>query len=140
MIKLKDQINFFKKKNSIPELILRVGIFGSFFGHGIFALQVKTSWLPYFSAVGLTEAIGARLLPLIGIIDIIVACLVLIRPFPLVLAWATIWGFWTALLRPIAGESFWDFIERWANWAAPLALLFLQGLPKTLKGWFNFRR
>ena len=140
MIKLKDQINVFKKKNSIPELILRVGVFGSFFGHGVFALQAKTSWLPYFSAVGLTEAIGARILPLIGIMDITVACLVLIRPLPLVLAWATIWGFWTALLRPIAGESFWDFIERWANWAAPLALLFLQGLPKTLKGWFNFRR
>jgi len=41
------------------------------------------------------------------------------------LLWMVFWGFWTALLRPIVGMPIWDFVERWANWGAPLALYFL---------------
>tara|TARA_Y100000310_G_C20103525_1_gene543863 strand:+ start:48 stop:437 length:390 start_codon:yes stop_codon:yes gene_type:complete len=125
------------KKFLTPEWILRVGIFGSFLGHGVFALGVKESWLPYFTAVGMTESMGATLLPLIGIMDIVVALIALFYPLRIVLAWAAIWGLWTALLRPIAGEPIWDFVERWANWAAPLALLALLGFPKKLKDWFS---
>jgi len=47
------------------------------------------------------------------------------------------WGFRTALLRPIVGEPIWDFIERWANWGAPLALLLLIGWPKSFKELFK---
>ena len=119
------------------EGLLRLGIFGSFLGHGVFALQVKQSWLPYFTAVGMSESLGATLLPLIGVMDIVVALLALFWPIRIVLAWAAIWGLWTALLRPIAGQPIWDFVERWANWAAPLALLALQGFPSKLKDWFK---
>jgi hypothetical protein len=35
------------------------------------------------------------------------------------------WGFWTALVRPLVGMPIWDFIERFANWAAPLALFYV---------------
>jgi hypothetical protein len=125
------------KKFLTAEWILRLGIFGSFLGHGVFALGVKQSWLPYFTAVGMSESLGATLLPLIGIMDIIVALMALFYPLRVVLVWATVWGFWTALLRPIAGEPIWDFVERWANWAAPLALLALYGFPKKLKDWFS---
>jgi len=125
------------KKFLTPEWILRLGVFGSFFGHGVFALQVKQSWLPYFTAVGMSESLGATLLPLIGVMDIVVALLALFWPIRIVLAWAAIWGLWTALLRPIAGQPIWDFVERWANWAAPLALLALQGFPSKLKDWFK---
>ena len=117
------------------EGLLRLGVFGSFFGHGIFALQVKQSWLPYFTAVGLSESVGTVLLPLIGIMDIVVALIALLYPLRIVLVWAAAWGFWTALMRPIAGEPIWDFVERSANWAAPLALLALQGCPKKAKDW-----
>lgn len=117
------------------EGLLRLGVFGSFFGHGIFALQVKQSWLPYFTAVGLSESVGTVLLPLIGIMDIVVALIALLYPLRIVLVWAAAWGFWTALMRPIAGEPIWDFVERSANWAAPLALLALQGWPKKAKDW-----
>lgn len=122
------------------EGLLRIGIFGSFLGHGIFALQVKQSWLPYFTAVGMSESAGTVLLPLIGILDIAVALLALFWPLRIVLVWATVWGFWTALLRPIAGEPIWDFVERWANWAAPLALLALQGFPRKLKDWVTYKK
>ena len=71
--------------------------------------------------------------------DIVVAIMALVWPLRIVLAWATVWGLWTALLRPIAGEPIWDFVERWANWAAPLALLSLQGFPKKFKEWFKVK-
>jgi hypothetical protein len=35
------------------------------------------------------------------------------------------WCVWTALLRPLAGESFWEAIERAGNYGAPLGLLLL---------------
>lgn len=62
--------------------------------------------------------------------DIALAVLVLIKPLRPALLWMALWGFWTALLRPIVGEPIWDFVERWANWGAPLALFFLLGRPK----------
>ena len=120
-----------------PEWILRIGIAGEFIGHGVFALGIKQSWIPYFTSVGISESAAATLLPLIGITDITVALIVLVKPLKIVLAWATFWGFLTALMRPISGEPIWDFIERWANWAAPLALLVIRGFPKKLKDFFK---
>ena len=71
-------------------------------------------------------------------VDLLVAFIVLARPIRIALLWAAVWGFWTALLRPIAGEPVWDFVERWANWGAPLALLMLRGrFPRTLKELFS---
>ncbi|KHO51931.1 MAG: hypothetical protein QT08_C0017G0002 [archaeon GW2011_AR17] len=120
-------------KTKSYEWILRIGIFGSFLGHGIFALAVKQSWIPYLTAVGFSESTAAALLPLIGTLDILVALFALFWPLRIVLIWATIWAFATALIRPIAGEPIWDFVERSANWAAPLALLAIQGFPKKAK-------
>lgn len=111
------------------EWILRIGVFGTFLGHGMLALAVKQSWIAYFVAVGISAESAVILLPLIGYLDILVAISVLFKPFRIILVWAVIWAFITALIRPIAGEPIWDFIERAANWAAPLALLFLYGFP-----------
>lgn len=125
------------KKYLSPEWILRVGIAGEFLGHGVFALGVKQSWIPYFTSVGISEAAARTLLPAIGMLDIAVAAAVLVWPLRIVLAWAAFWGFLTALIRPISGEPVWDFVERWANWAAPLALLALYGFPKKMKDWIS---
>ncbi len=127
----------FKEYFTTAEGILRLGVFGSFLGHGVFALQVKQGWIKYFTAVGLSESVANTLLPLIGVMDIVVALIALFYPLRIVLAWAAVWGLWTALLGPIAGEPIWDFVERWANWAAPLALLMLRGLPKKAKDWLR---
>ena len=120
-----------------PEWILRIGIAGEFLGHGIFALQQKAGWIPYFTSVGISETAAMTLLPIIGTIDVLVAIMVLVKPFRVVVAWAALWGFTTALIRPISGEPVWDFVERFANIAAPLALLALQGFPKKAKDWFK---
>lgn len=127
------------KKITSAEWILRIGIFGSFLGHGIFALQIKEGWFKYFTAVGMTDSLATQLLPMIGALDVTAAILALLWPIRLVLIWASAWGFFTALLRPIAKEPVWDFVERWANWAAPLALLALQGFPKKFKDLFKVK-
>ena len=125
------------EKQKITEWILRIGIFGTFLGHGIFALMLKQSWIPYFTAIGISESTALTLLPLIGTLDILVSLIVLLKPIRVILIWASVWGFATALIRPISGEPIWDFVERSANWAAPLALLYLRGLPRKAKEFFS---
>lgn len=105
---------------------LRVGVAGEFLGHGVLALQQKADWLGWFSKFGVSDpGTAATLLTLVGLMDITVAIVVLIKPIKPILLWAVFWGFWTALVRPIVGMPVWDFIERFANWGAPLALYFL---------------
>ncbi len=140
--------NVQKKSNLLPlkeyftttEGILRLGVFGSFLGHGMFALGVKAGWFKYFAAVGLSESFAQTWLPLIGVMDLVVAGFALFWPIRIVLAWAAAWGLWTALLRwPVGPDPLWDFVERWANWAAPLALLALHGFPRKWKEWWRVK-
>ncbi len=126
------------KNNKLIEWILRVSVAGEFIGHGVFALQGKESWIGWFAKFGISDVeLATQLLFLVGLMDIALALIILIRPIRAALLWMTLWGFWTALIRPLVGEPIWDFIERWANWGAPLALLLLVGWPKTLKEWFK---
>ena len=110
--------------------ILRIAVAGEFIGHGVFGLQAKQSWIPYLTSVGVSTDTAVILLPLIGALDITLGILVLIRPFRIALLWMTFWAFATALIRPIAGEPIWDFVERFANIGAPMALLYLRGIPR----------
>ena len=124
-------------KNKKLEWILRIAVAGEFIGHGVFGLQVKQSWIPYLTSVGISAESALTLLPMIGALDITLAVLILLKPVRIALLWMTFWAFATALVRPIAGEPIWDFVERFANIGAPLALLYLRGIPKSLKEWFN---
>jgi len=106
--------------------ILRLAVAGEFLGHGVFALQGKPQWIGWIQQLtGVNANLAGQLLFIVGLMDILVALIVLIKPLKPVLVWAAFWGFWTALVRPLVGEPIWDFIERWANWGAPLALLLL---------------
>src|SRR3989344_6888496 len=118
-------------KTRIVEWVLRIAVAGEFIGHGVFALGRKQAWLEWFPVFGISDPETARsLLFLIGAVDVALAILVLIKPIRLALLWMAFWGFFTALVRPIVGEPIWDFVERSANWGAPLALLFVLGWPK----------
>lgn len=119
--------------------ILRITIAGEFVGHGVFALQGKAQWVVWIeNMLHMGAPAATQLLFVIGLSDLLVALIVLLRPIRVVLLWAALWGFWTALVRPLIGEPIWDFIERWANWGAPLALLMMRGgFPKTMKEWFK---
>lgn len=124
--------------NKFIEWVLRVSVAGEFIGHGVFALQGKKDWVGWFSTFGISDAgLATQLLFIIGAVDLTLAILILIRPVRLALLWMIFWGFWTALIRPIVGLPIWDFVERSANWGAPLALFFLLGWPKTFKEWLK---
>ena len=120
------------------EWILRIALFGEFLGHGIFAMQLKQSFLDMIiSVLGVSLASAKTILLISGSIDILIALLALIYPFRLMLLYASVWGFATGLARPLAGDPIWDFVERWANVGVPLALLYIKGIPKRLKDWFR---
>ncbi len=125
------------KNQKIIEWVLRIAVAGEFLGHGIFALGQKASWVKYFTAVNIPPDTALTLMTYIGILDMIVVLFVLFRPVKVVVLWAVIWTTITSLARPVAGEPIWDFVERFANIGAPLALLLLLGMPRTLKGWFR---
>lgn len=119
--------------------ILRIAVAGEFIGHGMIALlnlNAKWSvWVQKFTGVNHETAI--QILFLVGLSDLLVALIVLVKPIRAVILWAALWGFWTALMRPLVGELFWDFVERWTNWGAPLALLLILGWPATKREWFR---
>lgn len=120
------------------EWILRVAVAGEFIGHSVFALQGKKVWIDWIHQLtGADISTAAILLTLVGLADLFVALIVLTRPIRAVVLWAAVWGFWTALVRPLVGEPIWDFVERWTNWGAPLALLLLLGWPKNWREWFS---
>ena len=119
-------MNQYKK----AEWVLRIAVAGEFIGHGVFAFEQKAGWIKYFEAVGYSPEQAFLLMPFIGMVDIALAILILVKPVRIALLWMAFWGFWTALLRPIAGEPVWDFVERSANWGAPLAFLFLLFFPQ----------
>ncbi|SRR3989338_852102 len=116
------------RKTKIIEWILRIGVAGEFLGHGLLAIEGKKDWISWITQLtGTSAPTATTLLLLVGISDVIVALIVLIKPMRPVLLWAAFWGFWTALVRPLVGAGWLDFIERFANWAAPLALYYLLG-------------
>ena len=120
------------------EWALRIGVAGEFLGHGLLAVQGKKDWIGWFGTFGITGAgIATQILFFIGLVDIALALLILIKPVRLALLWMIFWGFWTALIRPIVGMPIWDFVERSANWGAPLALLLMIGWPRSLKEWLK---
>jgi hypothetical protein len=118
--------------------MLRIACAAEFIGHGAFGIITKADWVPYFGVVGIPPELAWKLMPVIGTVDIALGLLVcFVRPFRIVLLYMTIWGFWTATLRPLAGEPIWEFIERVPNWAIPLAFLCLRGWPCSRREWFS---
>ena len=120
------------------EWVLRIAVAGEFLGHGVLALEGKKQWVGWISQLTTADTgLATQLLFLIGLSDLIVALFVLLKPVRIILVWAVFGGFWTAILRPIVGEAIWDFIERFANFGAPLALLLIKGSPKNLRDLFR---
>ena len=85
--------------------------------------------------VGVPEGLAWRLMPVVGTVDVGLGLLVALRPARAALLYMALWGFWTALLRPLAGEPLWEFLERTPNWAVPLALLCARGVGRSWSEW-----
>jgi len=113
-----------KIKTDVVEWVLRLGIAGTFIGHGCLAINANPAWIPLITTVGFSANMAINLLPVIGILDIIIALLVLVKPYKPVLYWVVFWTVITAFSRVLAGQGMLEFIERFSNIACPLALLF----------------
>ncbi len=117
---------------------LRLAVAICFIGHGSFGIITKPIWCNYFAVFGIGHDLSFRLMPILGSIDILIGVLMLAYPVRAIPAWLVLWGIVTAMLRPLSGEPFAEFIERAGNFGAPLALLLLSGGGgMTLRGWFT---
>jgi hypothetical protein len=105
--------------------ILRIGVAACFIGHGAFGIITKAAWVPYFAIFGIPESSAWRLMP--------------IQPVRAVVLYMTFWGFQTACLRPLAGQTVWELFERSGNYGVPLAFLWLLGPGRSPADWFSTR-
>ncbi|MFI9815364.1 hypothetical protein [Saccharothrix variisporea] len=119
--------------------LLRLGVAVEYLGHGWAGLSRSRAWLPYYDLFGISAdtAVG-WLMYVTGSVDVLVGLVVLFFPLRVVLLHATVWGVFTALLRPTVGEGWWEFLERGGNYGMPLALLVLVGGGGwSLRRWFT---
>jgi hypothetical protein len=103
-------------------------------------IMQTAAWTSYFAVAGIGRETALHLMPAVGAFDVAMALLVLIRPIRGMVLYMAIWCVCTALLRPLAGESFWEAVERAGNYGAPLALFLLMrndGVNSWLGGSFH---
>jgi uncharacterized membrane protein YphA (DoxX/SURF4 family) len=117
---------------------LRIASAMCFIGHGAFGIITKEIWTHYFGVFGIGHDTAYAMMPYVGVIDICMGVSLLLYPTRIILGWLVIWGLITALLRPLSGEPFAEFIERAGNFGVPLTLLLLTSQQSIKnKNWFN---
>lgn len=120
--------------------LLRAAMATVFTVHGVEALMKHPRFIDYiigtaynFTGHFLSEAATIQIMRAIGIVDILVAVLVLVRPRPAVLYWMAFWGLITALARVTTfgvGHHH-EVLVRSAHFLAPLAVLcILSAIPR----------
>ncbi|MEP7229121.1 MAG: hypothetical protein ABI691_02650 [Ginsengibacter sp.] len=107
---------------------LRIASAICFIGHGAFGIITKPVWVNYFGVFDISNDHAWQLMPWVGTVDILLGLALLFYPVRAVFVWLVIWGTITALLRPLSGEPFAEFIERAGNFGAPLAFLIFSGV------------
>jgi hypothetical protein len=116
--------------------LFRLALFGEFVGHGAFGVLTKAAWVRYFALFGFSEAWAWKLMPVVGSVDIALGVLTLLAPRRALLLYMSFWGLFTAFLRPLAGEGWWEFFERSYNFGVPLLMLWVHGAGTTITSWF----
>lgn len=115
--------------------LLRLGCALCFVGHGAWGVITKAGWLPFYGVFGIPADVAWKTMPLVGAVDITLGVIVLVFPFRALLAYLALWTVFTALLRPLAGQGWWEFLERGGNYGPPLALLVVAG--EHTRRWFQ---
>ena len=109
----------------LAHCVLRVTVALEFLGHGWLAFHGEPAWMPFVTFWGFSDGVVPSIMRVVGVLDFALALHVLIRPWVPLVGWMAFWGFFTATLRPLTGLTLVEFIERGANFGAPLALLLL---------------
>jgi hypothetical protein len=105
---------------------LRVGTALLLVGHGGYGVWMhKKVWLTYFSQLGLdaNTVSDLNLYYVIGWFEIALGFAVLFKPLRSLLIAVCAYKVFTELLRPAAGEPWWEFIERSGSYLCPVALV-----------------
>jgi hypothetical protein len=116
--------------------LFRLALGGEFIGHGAFGILTKQAWVSYFTMFGFPEAWAWTLMPMVGSLDITLVLLVLVAPTRAGLLYMGCWGFLAALLRPLAGEGGWEFLERSYNFGVPWLMLWVHDVSPQMTSWF----
>jgi hypothetical protein len=121
--------------------LLRLATAGAFLGHGAYAaIMAKPGWYPFLAQLGIDRAAadGYALLPWVGGGEMVLGVLALALPIRALLLVLFVWKLWSEFVwYPLTGQPAWEFVERWSNYTAPLALLLVRGWPKTPRAWFS---
>jgi hypothetical protein len=119
--------------------ILRVSTALLLIGHGGFDFAMHKDWSAYAAGIGISPAAVAThpLSAIAGGFEAALGLFVLAWPAPGLLLFVFVWKTATEMFRPLAGEPIWEFIERGGSYAAPFALLWLQGWPRALGAWWK---
>lgn len=114
--------------------LLRVGLAAIFLAHGYEALQLHPEFIDLVITSGenllgtrIEEATASTALRAIGVVDMVIASLLLIRPWRAVLAWMLLWGLVTAISRMTSygWGAHTDVLMRFTHFTVPLALLLI---------------
>ena len=116
--------------------LFRLALFCEFVGHGAFGVLTKQAWVSYFALFGIPAGWAMKLMPLVGSVDITLGVLTLVAPIRAGLLYMSVWGLFTALLRPLAGEGWWEFLERSYNFGVPLLMLWVHSIGTRSPSWF----
>lgn len=90
-------------------------------GHaGLGLLTRKVGLADHYAAIGFSDA--TAVVPVVGAFEFLLAALVLLVPRPGLLVGICAWKLATESLFVVAGAPFWEVIERFGSYTAPLAL------------------
>ncbi len=117
---------------------LRIGVAMEFIGHGALGLGRTAAWTPYFAVLGIPRGPAIALMPYVGALDVALGLTVLLYPARGAILYMAAWGLCTAMVRPLAGESVWEAVERAGNFGAASAL-FLMAPGSGWGSWLRFR-
>lgn len=130
-----------RSRLTVLHWLLRLATAGAFVGHGAYgALMQKPGWYPFLAQLGLDRAAAddSALLLWVGGFEMLLGGLALALPVRALLLFLCAWKLGTEFVwYPLAGLPAWEFVERWANYTAPLALLLVRGWPTTPRAWFR---
>src|SRR5438445_2437642 len=101
------------------EYILRLSVAMTFIGHGAYGFVFTKAWIPFYQVLGFSSEVSHVLMPLTGIMDITLGMFALFLPLRALFLHLSVWGVFTAVLRPLAADlaplaqySWYEVLER----------------------------
>jgi hypothetical protein len=129
------------QRRNLAHWLLRLATAGAFIGHGAYgAVMAKPGWYPFLAALGADRAAADAhgLVLWAGGVEMLLGLLALVWPCRALLLLMCAWKAGSEFVwYPLVGLPAWEFVERSANYAAPLALLLVRGWPRSRRDWFR---